>query len=183
MCICRPTKKTMKALQTTFFAGLPLLLAAPAAALDVEATPQAMAVSRTERDSAQTVCRSVAELRRAAGAEYTVLAKALRPETIDFSKNMVVVIRAGRVNAFGVNVCVTNFVRAKDGKTATVHWLYKPYFGGAAPPNQPGNPTLAAVVDSFDGPIKFQRKNWQYPKDLPLPPSAPPSRPPAPKSK
>jgi hypothetical protein len=171
----------MKARQSTLLAGLALLLAAPAAALETSATPQAMAVSNTQQASAQTVCRSMAEMRRAAGDEYAAVAKILRPETIDFSKKMVVVIRAGRVNAFGVSVRVTKFVRAKDGKTATVHWLYKPYFGGAAPPNQPGNPTLVAVLDRFDGPVKFQRKNWQYPKGLPLPPSAPPSRPPVPR--
>ena len=27
--------------------------------------------------------------------------------------------------------------------------------------------------------VKFQRKNWQYPKGLPLPPGSAPSRPPA----
>lgn len=170
----------MKALQSTLLVGLALLLAAPIAALETQATPQAMAVSRTERESSQTACRSITEMRRAAGAEYTALAKTLRPETIDFSKKMVVVIHAGRANAFGVELRITDFARAKDGKSATVHWLHKPYFGGAAPPNQPGNPTLAAVLDRFDGPIKFQRKNWQYPKGLPLPPSAPPSRSPAP---
>ncbi len=167
----------MRMILTTFIAGFSLLLAASASALEIEATLQATTVSTTERESGQTVCRSIDELRRAAATEYTALAKVLRPEKIDFSKNMVVVIRAGRVNAFGVNVSVTKFVRAKDGKTATVHWLYKPYFGGAAPPDQPGNPTVAAVLKRFDGPIKFQRKNWQFPKGHQLPPSAPPSRP------
>lgn len=83
---------------------------------------------------------------------------------------MVVVIRAGRVNAFGVRLTLLSVARAKGGKSATVVWQYKPYFGGAAPPNQPGNPTLAIVLDRFDGPMKFQRKNWRYPKGLPLPP-------------
>ena len=89
-------------------------------------------------------------------------------DKVDFKKKMVVVIRAGRVNAFGVSLSLLSVARAKDGKTATVVWQYKPYFGGAAPPNQPGNPTLTVVLDRFDIPIKFQRKNWRYPKGLPL---------------
>jgi hypothetical protein len=113
------------------------------------------------------------------------MAKLLLLEKIDFKKKMVVVIRAGRVNAFGVRLSLLSVARAKDGKSATVVWQYKPYFGGAAPPIQPGNPTLAIVLDRFDGPIKFQRKNWRYPKGLPPPPSAPPppSRPRLPRKK
>ena len=153
-----------------------LALAATATSAADGVTSEAMVVSTTEREAAQTVCRSLAEFRRAAGADFDALSKTLRPDKIDFAKKMVVVVRAGQTNAFGVKVRVTNVERASDGKSVTVHWQFKPYFGGAAPPEQPGNPTLAAVLDRFDGTVKFQRKNWRPRIGDPLPPSAPPSR-------
>jgi len=172
-------------MKTILFTTLGLLLAAPVAARSLKLRTQAQVISRTEKKSAQATCKSLAELKQALGAEYTAVAKLLLLEKIDFKKKMVVVIRTGRVNAFGVKLSLLSVARAKDGKSATVVWQYKPYFGGAARPNQPGNPTLAIVLDRFDGPIKFQRKIWQYPKGLPLPPSAPPppSRPKLPRKK
>ena len=170
-------------MKTILFTALALLLASPGAARSLKLRTQAQVISRSEKKPAQATCKSLAELKQALGAEYTAMAKLLRLEKIDFKKKMVVVIRAGRVNAFGVRLSLLSVARAKDGKDATVVWQYKPYFGGAAPPNQPGNPTLAIVLDRLAGPIKFQRKNWRYPKGLPLPPSAPPSRPRLPRKK
>jgi hypothetical protein len=170
-------------MKTFLFATLALLIAAPVAARSLKLRTQAQVISRTEKKPAQATCKSLAELKQALGAEYATVAKLLILEKIDFKKKMVVVIRAGRANAFGVRLSLLNFTRSKDGKTASVIWQYKPYFGGAAPPNQPGNPTLAIVLDRFDGPVKFQRKNWRYPKGLTLPPSAPPSRPRVPRIK
>ena len=165
-------------MKTILCLTLTLLLAAPAAARSLKLRTQAQVISRTQPKPAQATCRNFAELKQALGAEYAAMSKLLLLDKIDFKNKMVVVIRAGQVNAFGVHLSLLNFTRAKDGKSTTVVWQYKPYFGGAAPPNQPGNPTFAAVIDRINGPVKFQRRNWRYPQGFPLPPSAPPpSRP------
>ena len=169
-------------MKTTLLAILTLALILPASARNLKLRTAAQVISQSTPKPAAVVCRSVAEVKAALGAEQEAVAKLLLFEKVDYKKKMVLVIRAGRVNAFGVRLSLLNIARAKDG-SAIVHWQYKPYFGGAAPPNRPGNPTLIAVIDRLDGPVKFQRKNWRYPKGLTLPPSAPPSRPRVPRIK
>lgn len=154
---------------------LAIFLAMPATARSVKLRTSGQVISQTAGKPAAVTCRGLAELRAALGADYAAVGKMWPLKSIDFKKQMFVVIRSGRSNAFGVRLSLLKVDRAKDG-SATVHWQYKPYFGGAAPSNQPGNPTLVALINRVDGPVKFQRKNWQYPKGLPLPPSAPPSR-------
>ena len=166
-------------MKITLLAILTLALILPASARNLKLRTAAQVISQSTPKPAAVVCRSVAEVKAALGAEQEAVAKVLLFKKVDYKKKMVLVIRAGRVNAFGVQLSLLNIARAKD-VSATVHWQYKPYFGGAAPPNRPGNPTL---IDRLAGPIKFQRKNWRYPKGLPLPPSAPPSRPRLPRKK
>jgi hypothetical protein len=135
-------------------AVLALSLTSSAVALDkMPRAHEVMVISQTEQKSAETVCRSHAELKQALGAEFAAASKQLLLEKIEFKKKMVVVIRSGRSNAFGVRLNLLNIALAKDHKSATVVWQYKPCFGGAAPPNQPGNPTLIAVIDRIDTPI------------------------------
>ena len=100
-------------------------------------------------------------------------------DKVDFEKQMVVVIESGMTNSFGVQLSILD-ASATVGGDAVLHWQFKPYFGGAAPPDQPGNPTLVVVLDRHDGEVKFTRRNWQWPKDLPPPPSAPPGSGPGP---
>jgi len=156
---------------------LAITLAMPVAGRSLKLRTSGQIVSQATPKPAAVACRSVDELRQALGADFASAEKFWLLKGIDFKKQMFLVIRAGRVNSFGVQLSLLKMEQPKAGG-ATVHWQYKPYFGGAAPPNQPGNPTLIALVNRIDGPVKFQRKNWQYPKGLPLPPSAPPSRPP-----
>ena len=126
-------------MMNTILAVLALSLIPPAVALDKMPRARAvMVISQTEKKSVQTVCRSHAELKKVLSAEFAAASKQLLLEKIDFKKKMVVVIRSGRSNAFGFRLNLLNVARAKDHKSATVVWQYKPYFGGAAPPNQPG---------------------------------------------
>lgn len=169
-------------MKTTLLALLTLALIFPASARSLKLRTTAQVISQSTPKPAAVACRSAAEVKAALGAEHEAVGKLLLLGKIDFKKKTVLVIRAGRVNAFGVQLSLLKVDRAKNG-AATVHWQYKPYFGGAAPPNRPGNPTLTVIIDRLDGPVKFQRKNWRYPKGLPLPPSAPPSRPGIPRKK
>ncbi len=148
-----------------------------------ELRTSAQVIAPATTKPAETVCHSRTEVKVALGAEHEAVAKQLLLDKVDFNKKMVVVIRSGAGNAFGVQLSLLKVVRAEEGQSATIHWQYKPYFGGAAPPDEPGNPTFAAIVDRIDGPVKFQRSNWRYPSGLPLPPSAPPSRPGIPREK
>lgn len=120
--------------------------------------------------ASETVIRSAAELEKT--PIDALLAKSLNLAGVDFEKEMVVLIRSGMINAFGVNLSILS-TEVEDGEL-TVNWQFKPYFGGAAPPDQPGNPSLVIVLDRFDGDVKFERTNWKYPEGLPLPPSAAP---------
>ena len=158
------------------FILLAITLAMPTVARSLKLRTSGQIISQTTPQPAAVACRSLDELRKALGADFGSAEKFWVLKGIDFKKQMFIVVRAGRVNAFGVQLSLLKVEQAKTGG-ATVHWQYKPYFGGAAPPNRPGNPTLIALINRIDGPVKFQRKNWQYPKGLPLPPSAPPSRP------
>ena len=157
-----------------------ITLAMPALARSIKLRSSGQIISQTAPKPAALACQGLAELRAALGADFAAAQKLWLLEKIDFKKQMFVVIRSGHGNSFGVQLSLLKVSHAKDG-SATIYWQYKPYFGGAAPPNQPGNPTLIALVNRVDGPVKFKRKNWQSPKGLPLPPSAPPSRPRIPK--
>lgn len=137
------------------------------------------AISQNETKASTTVCRSKGELKKALGKDATMAPYQGHLKNLDFSKHMAVVIRNGQVNAFGTRVSVQKALVADDGKSATIHWQFRPYFGGAAPPRRPGNPMVVALVNRFNGKVGFKKSVWQYPKGLPLPPSAPPAPPPA----
>ena len=123
------------------------------------------------KEAKNCVIRSADELREA-GLKPEIAAK-LKLDEIDFTAKMVVIIESGMTNAFGVRLRLIEAL-ADHPEVALIHWEFKPYFGGAAPPNQPGNPTLVLVLDHHKGDVEFRRKNWKWPKDLPPPPSAPP---------
>ena len=122
-------------------------------------------------EAANHVIKAEADLGEA-GLKPDIAAK-LKLDEVDFTKQMVVIIESGMTNSFGVQLSILEASEATGG-AAVINWQYKPYFGGAAPPDQPGNPTLVLVMDRHDGEVKFRRTNWQWPKDLPPPPSAPP---------
>lgn len=96
---------------------------------------------------------------------------------VDFTKHMVVVIHTGTINYHGVKLNIEKLEVSKQGDILTVHWKYRPYFGGAAPPPVQGNLILAAVVDAFDGEIRFKKEVHQF-KGTPPPSAPPPSAPP-----
>ena len=118
--------------------------------------------------------RSADDLKTAVGEEMRVAAKGMNLDKVDFAKYMVVVVKSGRTNAFGVRVTINKAEVAADRKSATIQWTYRPYFGGAAPPEQIGNPGAIAIVERFDGGVQFKKNVYQWPKGLPLPPSAGP---------
>ncbi len=123
----------------TILAVLALSLIPSAVALDKMPRARAvMVISQTEKKSVQTVCRSHAELKKVLGAEFAAASKQLLLEKIDFKKKMVVVIRSGRSNAFGVRLNLLNVARAKDHKSATVVWQYNPT---SAAPRHPISPS------------------------------------------
>ncbi len=120
------------------------------------------------------VLKSAEDLAKAVHEEMRVAAKGMNLDQLDFTKYMVVVVKSGRTNAFGVRVTINKVEVAADRKSATIQWTYRPYFGGAAPPEQIGNPGAIAIVERFDGGVQFKKSVYQWPKGLPLPPSAGP---------
>ena len=137
---------------------------------------QAMFVSESDVTQTAIVCRTHSKLQLALGRDFDAVSKQMRLDKVDFEKHCIVVIHSGNGNAFGVSLSLDKVELAAESKSATVHWTHKGYFGGAAPPNQMGNPTLVAVLDRYDGRIQFQRNIWQWPKNTPFPPSAPRTR-------
>lgn len=155
--------------------GLVLVLTATLGAEPVEKAPkvirQRMTVERKGAKAAELVIRSTKELARTmTPGEGTGLGK------VDFRTSMVVAVRTGTIQYFGVKLNVEKLEISKKGDVLTVHWKYTPYFGGAAPPPVRGSLTLTAVVPSFDGKVKFQKHVHRF--KGPFPPSAPPSLPP-----
>ena len=126
-------------------------------------------VSRKDA-AANHVVKALADLGDV-GMDPSTAAK-LKLDKVDFTKQMIVVIESGMTNSFGVQLSALGVEKVDGG--AEINWQYKPYFGGAAPPDQPGNPTLVVVLDRVEGEVKFKRTNWKWPEGLPLPPSAPP---------
>lgn len=130
-------------------------------------------IAKTDSKSRTLVLRSGEVLRKALDEE-AVQAAAKSLGKVDFKTQMVVLVKAGRTNAFGVRITVNSLDAPAKGKSATLTWTYRPYLGGAAPPNRPGNPGAIAVVNRFDGDVKFRKKVYRLPPGTPLPPSAPP---------
>lgn len=134
---------------------------------------QSMFVSENTLTQTSMVCRTLSKLQLALGRDFDAIFKQMRLDKVDFETQSVVVIHSGNGNAFGVRLTLDKIELAPESKSATIHWTHKGYSGGAAPPNENGNPTLVAVLDRYDGKIVFQRNIWQRPKGDPLPPSAP----------
>ncbi|MFQ5734252.1 MAG: hypothetical protein ACE5KM_20130 [Planctomycetaceae bacterium] len=129
---------------------------------------QSRFIAKTDPKPRTLVLRSNAALQKALDEE--TLQKAARSlGRIDFKKQMVILVKSGRTNAFGVRITVNSLDVSTDGKSATLHWTYRPYLGGAAPPRRPGNPGAIAVVERFKGDVKFRRKNYRLPTGAPLP--------------
>jgi hypothetical protein len=81
------------------------------------------------------------------------LAKALKVETIDWSKQMVVVATGGRKNTGGYSVEITG-LDAGD-KVLTVKWRLNAPKPGSPVTQVISHPAAAALVDRFDGVVKF----------------------------
>ena len=142
---------------------------------------QASFVVQNDLQAKAVVLRSADELKAAFDDELRTAVKGIPLEEIDFVEQMVVVVKSGRTNAFGVRVTIDKIESAADGKSAILHWTYRPYFGGAAPPEEIGNPGAIALVERFGGELTFQKHVFQWPRNAPLPPSAgPPPRIPRP---
>ena len=111
------------------------------------------------------VIRSVEELAKGSGLEKPegeeaqkkaaeAFLKALRIDEIDWKKQMLIVVSAGRKNTGGYSVEITQIDRAEE-KLMTVHWkLNTPKPGG--PVTQTiTHPALTAVVERFAGKVVF----------------------------
>ena len=106
--------------------------------------------------STTSALRSHKEFQKALG--LVAEATGRRLGKIDFKKQMLVLVKAGKMNAFGVRVAINRLETSKDGKSVIIHWTFRPYLGGARPPRRLGNPGAIAVVDRFDGVVKFQKR-------------------------
>lgn len=131
---------------------------------------QSMSFNPKAAKSAEMVLRSEKELeKKLLSSEREKLGK------VDFKQSMVVAIRTGTIQYFGVKLNVEKLEVSPKGDLLTVHWKYMPYFGGAAPPPGRGNLTLTAVIPKFEGTVKFKKHVHRF--KGPFPPSAPPSLP------
>src|SRR5581483_5545481 len=81
------------------------------------------------------------------------LAKRFKLENIDWSKQMVVVATGGRKNTGGYGVEFTG-LEVKD-KTLTVKWKLNSPKPGSPVTQAITHPAAAALVERFDGEVKF----------------------------
>ena len=138
---------------------------------------QAMFISKADSKPRALVLKSEAAFKKALD-EDVLQAAAKTVGKVDFKTQMVVIVKSGQTNSFGVRITVNSLETGGKDKAATLNWTYRPYLGGAAPPRRPGNPGAIAVVDRFDGKVNFVKKVFRFPPGTPLPPSAPPGGPP-----
>jgi hypothetical protein len=83
------------------------------------------------------------------------LAKALKVNAIDFTRQMVVGVSAGVQPTAGARVAITKVETDAAGQTMTVHWeLHAPKPGTAAPARLT-HPGAVALVDRFSGTVRF----------------------------
>jgi hypothetical protein len=119
----------------------------------------------SKEEAQHLVIRNAEELAKASGLEKPdgegaqkkaseAVAKALKIDEIDWKKQMLIVVSAGRKNTGGYSVEITGIDRAED-KQMTVHWkLNTPKPGG--PVTQTiTHPALTAVAERFGGKVVF----------------------------
>ena len=127
----------------------------------------------TDRGHHLWVLRSEAELSKVAGQNASLtVAKALKAETIDFKKQMLIVIEDGTQPLVGVSgdgapsalyaVAVFRVDRDEPAKTMTIHWRLVPR---GKDQEVLTRPLEAVLLDRFDGEVKF---NKLAPADKPM---------------
>jgi hypothetical protein len=129
----------------------------PAKKLKAEASaPWSSAVNVAAK---QTAARSAADLADALGqpgrareAEARLL-RALKMREIDWQKQMVILVTAGRKNSGGYKVEVTDQTR-KDN-VLTVKWKLEPPKGAAT--RSLSHPGVAVLTERFDGKVVFEQ--------------------------
>ncbi|MGE3808099.1 MAG: hypothetical protein AB7K24_25845, partial [Gemmataceae bacterium] len=100
----------------------------------------------------QETYRSAEDLKKA-GLDANLLAKQLKVDAIDFSKQMLVHVTGGTKNSGGFRVEITRIVRDDKAKTLTVY--SKLHTPGAAATAAITHPGAMALIEKFEGTVKF----------------------------
>jgi hypothetical protein len=101
------------------------------------------------------VARSDEDLEKLTGNKdaAAAFAKRFKVDSIDWKKQMVVIVGDGQKPTGGFSVSITAF--KTDGKTLTVSWKLTKPDPGSIQPQIVTTPGEAALVERFDGDVKF----------------------------